>query len=746
VVNLPAAAAGQNIQMRWRMGSDSSVGSIGWRIDTLVLATDYQCAFDIRANGATLLAESFQPGNGVIDPGEKVLVDFGLKNFGSLATTNLMADLQASGGVTNPDGPFNYGVLAANGGSGTEAYTFRADSSLVCGAPLLATLALDENGSDLGQASYNFILGTKIIPLSENFDGVSAPALPAMWSAIVSSGISTNNWSTVTTSPDSAPNTAFVPDASSVHDVRLESPVLPVISANAQLSFRNYYQTENGFDGGVLEISLNGGAYSDILAAGGSFVSGGYNRTLSTGFSNPLPGRQAWSGNSGGYIDTVVNLPAAAAGQNVQLRWRMGSDSSVSSTGWRVDTILLFDGFDCDANTAPQVTVTPASQSVQYSDPVAPVQIEALESYLDLDFSLSSETSFNGGAFAAGLPNGLSISPAVCNTQNFLTTCTWTLSGRADTAPGSYIVRASVTDVEDASAFQDISITVTQEDARAAYTGLLFTSTSCPTCSTATVALAATIRDISITPDAAGDTWPGDIRNATVTFVDRDNANAVLCSAPVGLVNPADLQTATATCNIQVNLGSAPSKIMTVGIVVNHWYTRDSAADDALVTVVKPLGSNFVAGGGFLLLQNSGGLKAGDPGSHNNFGIGLKFNKGGKSLQGNITILVRRTEADGVVHLYQIKSTTLGSLTTNPATGVASVMSKAVIKDLTFSNATVDANATIQLTLDDNGTPGLADTLGITILNKNGGLWYSSSWNGVMTVEQLLGGGNLIVK
>jgi hypothetical protein len=53
-------------------------------------------------------------------------------------------------------------------------------------------------------------------------------------------------------------------------------------------------------------------------------VQNGYNATLSTGFSNPLPGRQAWSGTSGAVI-TIVNMPASAAGQTVQLRWRFGS-------------------------------------------------------------------------------------------------------------------------------------------------------------------------------------------------------------------------------------------------------------------------------------------------------------------------------------------------------------------------------------------------------------------------------------
>ena len=78
----------------------------------------------------------------------------------------------------------------------------------------------------------------------------------------------------------------------------------------------------------MLEISIGGGAFTDIITAGGSFVTGGYTGTISTGFSNPLAGRPAWGDTSAGFITTTVNLPAAAAGQNVVLRWRMGSDTS----------------------------------------------------------------------------------------------------------------------------------------------------------------------------------------------------------------------------------------------------------------------------------------------------------------------------------------------------------------------------------------------------------------------------------
>jgi hypothetical protein len=62
-----------------------------------------------------------------------------------------------------------------------------------------------------------------------------------------------------------------------------------------------------GFDGGVLEISFDDGlTFQDIVAAGGTFVRGGYNGTISTCCGNPLAGRQAWTGNSGGFIDTTV--------------------------------------------------------------------------------------------------------------------------------------------------------------------------------------------------------------------------------------------------------------------------------------------------------------------------------------------------------------------------------------------------------------------------------------------------------
>jgi hypothetical protein len=195
------------------------------------------------------------------------------------------------------------------------------------------------------------------IRLSENFDGLTAPALPAGWTATNASGNSTH-WVTSLSDPDTFPDDAFIPDQDGISDKYLDTPGISISSSSAQVSFGNYFQTESSsgiyWDGGVLEISapnINGGAFTDILAAGGNFVSGGYNGVISDETGNPLANRMAWSGNSGGYVNTVVNLPNVS-GQTIKLRFRMGTDESVSANGWRIDTIFVTGGVCPSTNLA----------------------------------------------------------------------------------------------------------------------------------------------------------------------------------------------------------------------------------------------------------------------------------------------------------------------------------------------------------------------------------------------------------
>ena len=162
-------------------------------------------------------------------------------------------------------------------------------------------------------------------------------------------------WITVSSVSDTAPNNAFVDDQNGVTDKYLVSRNIIVSSASAQLTFRNNFNTEFSsgtyWDGGVLEVSspnINGGDFTDVTepAVGGSFVSGGYTGEISGLASNPLAGRMAWSGNSAGYITTVVNLGPNVNGQTIKLRWRMGTDLFSAAPGWRIDS-LVFTGAGC---------------------------------------------------------------------------------------------------------------------------------------------------------------------------------------------------------------------------------------------------------------------------------------------------------------------------------------------------------------------------------------------------------------
>jgi len=195
--------------------------------------------------------------------------------------------------------------------------------------------------------------------LFEDFDNVTPPTLPPGWTA--TNGINPDGvlWQTSNSglpSPpaDSPPNAAWVNDPAAISDKYLDSPPIIINELeNAELMFRNNYSLEAGRDGGVLEVSIDGGPFQDILVGGGSFGEGGYNGTISTCCGNPLAGRNAWTGSSGGFIQTAVGLPK---GHTIVLRWRMGSDSTGSGECWRVDSVMTV----CERPTPTSTpTITP---------------------------------------------------------------------------------------------------------------------------------------------------------------------------------------------------------------------------------------------------------------------------------------------------------------------------------------------------------------------------------------------------
>ena len=454
VVNLPASAAGQSVQFRWRCGTDNGNGNTGWRIDSIAIS-NYVCACcsGSSTNPPVLPSQASQtvnefatltvtntatnasvppdtitytllnpPANAQIDangiitfsPGEgqgpstNVITTVAFDANNGLTATNsfqvivndvnlppvlptqtnltiaeyqTMAVTNTATTQDNPPDSVTYQLIAPPTGAGIDGngiITWTPTRAQAGTTNVITTVATDFDPDAINaqhlSATNSFTVvvvpvGTCVssVVFQENFDGVATPNLPANWTTSTS-GVE-KAWVTTNSQPDTAPNAAFVPDVNNVGLSDLISPTINLPAGQATLSFRSKYGFEvntgnlsDGYDGGVLEIKIGNGSFNDILAAGGSFVSGGYNCTIDANYSNPLAGRQAWSGTNSSYTTVQVNLPAAASGQAIQLRWGAGCDNGNGGAGWRIDTVSITNQ-NCTATGGPLLG-TVANQTV----------------------------------------------------------------------------------------------------------------------------------------------------------------------------------------------------------------------------------------------------------------------------------------------------------------------------------------------------------------------------------------------
>jgi hypothetical protein len=109
----------------------------------------------------------------------------------------------------------------------------------------------------------------------------------------------------------------------------LQSPVI-AIPANSVLEFFHIYQIEDGWDGGNVKISTNGGASWTLLQSMSGYP---YANIQSSG----EPG---YSGQLSEWTPAVFDL-SAYGGQNVSFRWDFTSDNSVVYQGWFIDNVRI---------------------------------------------------------------------------------------------------------------------------------------------------------------------------------------------------------------------------------------------------------------------------------------------------------------------------------------------------------------------------------------------------------------------
>ena len=292
------------------------------------------------------------------------------------------------------------------------------------------------------------------------------------------------------------------------------------------------------------------------------------------------------------------------------------------------------------------------------------------------------------------------------------------------------------------AASANAGLSVGKEDALVVYSRASYFATANAESDNATLALASTAID-------ASDTGRGDIRRARLEF-HRDAPDGPLLGAAdlaVSLVDASDLTVGVATTptfnyTLSDSERDAGGATLNVYTVVNGWYQGGTGPE--IITVSVP-GTENVSSGGYLVLENSAGAYAGDAGSKCTIGCTMKYNKGGRDLQGNVNILFRK---EGRV--YQVKSDAIVSLAISRADFPkgAAALTKANLTDITDPQAPValGANLTLQIEMRDQGQGGQSDQIAITLSGSNGGLLFSSNWDGSKTVKQTLGGGNVSVE
>jgi hypothetical protein len=391
---------------------------------------------------------------------------------------------------------------------------------------------------------------------------------------------------------------------------------------------------------------------------------------------------------------------------------------------------------DVNGNTAicnATVTITKRPTTLTYSGDLD----EQYSDQTDLSATLVDDLSGNG---IEGRTVNFTIgSQSVSAVTNASGVANATLILTQDPAP-SYTVSASFSedDVYLGSSDSD-AFDILQEDAIATYTGTLFASTSGNN-NEATLTLIAAIED----PD---DGFNGDISNAKVQFYDAQSNQPIGPVLDVILFDPNDPTAGYVQYDYVVNLNNnQESETYEIGIQVLHYYTRDYEADDALLTVSQPL-NDFFTGGGYIFMEESAGVYAGDDGTKCHFSVNAKWTPNGNNPKGKVHFLVRRLEADGIVHTYRFKSNQIQSIGINPTTNEGEVAGKCNIQDVTdpTNPISLGGNKQFLVKVQDNGEPGTMDNIAITVYENGGSLLFSSYWNGTQSIYDLLDAGNLQV-
>lgn len=285
--------------------------------------------------------------DGILDGGETANVVVTLTNLGADGTN--IAGTLATGDpyLTITDGSGLFGTILAtmSGDNSGDPFTLVA----AAGTPLehVTTLSLSLTADSGYQVvrSFDITIGQKVTYWSD-----SAEIGENSWTHTNVTPAFGDQWH-ISTEMSSSPTHAWkcgdssTGNHASLLDAGLTSPAI-VITPQSTLRFMHWMDSElsgafpdSAYDGGIVEISADGGAFTSVTPTTGypkrfRTVAGGGNP-----YTGPMPGQPCYAGAIPWTAQTM-DL-AAYAGQTIQIRFRFGSDSGTNREGWYVDDIQV---------------------------------------------------------------------------------------------------------------------------------------------------------------------------------------------------------------------------------------------------------------------------------------------------------------------------------------------------------------------------------------------------------------------
>lgn len=206
-----------------------------------------------------------------------------------------------------------------------------------------ATFAVTGTALQAQVTTVNFVGGNNGGYTQSNVTGVDNP-----WTYNSATG-----WSVNGTSPSSVQ--------------RLLSPLLTATGTSFGFSFAHLYSFETsttpgiGFDGGVIKISINGGAFTQIGSLGAP-----YNMTLASSFANPYAGSPAFSGTAALATSTVSGSIAAGSTVRFAFDGAWDNSSTAPDPNWNIQGVTYRD-----LVTSTTVTPEPSTYALMAAGLVA---------------------------------------------------------------------------------------------------------------------------------------------------------------------------------------------------------------------------------------------------------------------------------------------------------------------------------------------------------------------------------------